>query len=142
VSGFFSLFSLNLEGRKTSNNGVIKNETKKSRTLSMGSEGVGFSHGLLVISAQTTKLSVSSTNRPENMIIRYVSSVISLSSICIQSSRRFRFSFTDFSLVYRSAFAQIFPRSHPMRESNTSNKITHSEKYGTNKKIISAKLKN
>jgi hypothetical protein len=36
-------------------------------------------------------------------------------------SRRFQFSFTDVSLVYRSALAQIFPRSQPMRESNTSN---------------------
>jgi hypothetical protein len=38
-----------------------------------------------------------------------------------ESSRRFQFSFTDFSLVYRSAFAQIFSRSQPMRESNTFN---------------------
>jgi hypothetical protein len=37
-----------------------------------------------------------------------------------ESSRRFQFSFTDFSLVYRSAFVQIFPRSQPMRKSNTS----------------------
>jgi hypothetical protein len=28
-----------------------------------------------------------------------------------ESSRRFQFSFTDFSLVYRSASAQILPRS-------------------------------
>jgi hypothetical protein len=35
-----------------------------------------------------------------------------------ESSRCFQFSFIDFSLVYRSAFAQIFPRSQPMRESN------------------------
>jgi hypothetical protein len=34
--------------------------------------------------------------------------------------RRFQFLFRDFSLVYRSAVAQIFPRSQPMRESNTS----------------------
>jgi hypothetical protein len=37
-----------------------------------------------------------------------------------ESSRRFQFSFTDFSLVCRSVFAQIFPRSQPIRESNTS----------------------
>jgi hypothetical protein len=112
VSGFFSLFSLNLEGRKTFNNGVIKNETKKSRTLSMGSEGVGFSHGLLVISAQTTKLSVSSTNRPENMIIRYVSSVISLSSICIQIVDVFGFIyrfFTSLSLRLRADISKVTP---------------------------------
>jgi hypothetical protein len=36
-----------------------------------------------------------------------------------ESCRRFQFSFTDFSLVYRPAFAQIFSRSQPMRESNT-----------------------
>jgi hypothetical protein len=36
----------------------------------------------------------------------------------LQSSQRFQFSFTDFSLVYRSAFAQILTRSEPMRESN------------------------
>jgi hypothetical protein len=35
-----------------------------------------------------------------------------------EGSRRFQFSFTDFSLVYGSAFAQIFPRSQPMRKSN------------------------
>jgi hypothetical protein len=62
---------------------------------------------------------VGATNRPENIVIRYVS-VVSLSSICIQSTRRFQFSFTDFSLLYRSAFAHIFPRSQPMREFNTS----------------------
>jgi hypothetical protein len=60
---------------------------------------------------------VGATNRPENIVIRYVSDV-SLSSIC--SSRRFQFSFTDFALVYRSAFAQIFPRSQSLRKSNTS----------------------
>jgi hypothetical protein len=37
-----------------------------------------------------------------------------------ESSRRFQFSFTDFSLVYRSVFAQIFSRSQAMRKSNTS----------------------
>jgi hypothetical protein len=39
----------------------------------------------------------------------------------IKIRRRFQFLFTDFSLVCRSAFVQIFPRSQPMRESNTSN---------------------
>jgi hypothetical protein len=34
-----------------------------------------------------------------------------------ESNRRFQFSFTNFSLVCRSAFAQIFPRSQPIRES-------------------------
>jgi hypothetical protein len=37
-----------------------------------------------------------------------------------ESGQRLQFSFTDFSLVYRSVFAQIFPRSQPMRQSNTS----------------------
>jgi hypothetical protein len=63
---------------------------------------------------------IASTNRPENMVIliRYVSFV----SLCeFESSRRFQFPFTDFSLIYRSDFAQIFPRSQPIRESNTSN---------------------
>jgi hypothetical protein len=32
-------------------------------------------------------------------------------------------SVTDFSLVYRSAFAQMFSWSNPMRESNTSKKF-------------------
>jgi hypothetical protein len=50
---------------------------------------VGFSHGLWVISAQTPNI-----------------------------GRRFQFSFTDVSVVYRSAFTQIFPRSQPMRESS------------------------
>jgi hypothetical protein len=59
---------------------------------------------------------VGATNRPKNIVIRYVN-VVSLSSICVQGSRRFQFSFTDFSLVYDSAFAQIFPRSQAMRES-------------------------
>jgi hypothetical protein len=53
---------------------------------------------------------VGATNRPENIVIRYVN-VVSL------SRRRFQFSFTDFSLVYTY---MIFPRSQPMRESNTS----------------------
>jgi hypothetical protein len=39
-----------------------------------------------------------------------------------ESSQRFQFSFNDFSLVYRCAFAQIFPRSQLMRESKTSTK--------------------
>jgi hypothetical protein len=54
---------------------------------------------------------VGATNRPENIVIHYV--------ICIESSRRLQFSFTDFSLVYFCPFAQIFPRSQPMRASNT-----------------------
>jgi hypothetical protein len=37
-----------------------------------------------------------------------------------ESNRCFQFSFTDFSLVYRPGFAQIFTRSQPMRESKTS----------------------
>jgi hypothetical protein len=41
-----------------------------------------------------------------------------------ESSRHLQFSFTDFSLVYprvyRSASAQVFTRSQPMRESNAS----------------------
>jgi hypothetical protein len=61
---------------------------------------------------------VGATNRPENIVIHYVI-FVSLSSICIESSRCFQFSFTDFSLVYCCPFAQIFPRSQPMRASNT-----------------------
>jgi hypothetical protein len=59
---------------------------------------------------------VGATNRPENIVvIRYVA-FVSLSSICMylfefESSRRFQFLFTDFSMIYRSAFGQIFP--HP-----------------------------
>jgi hypothetical protein len=60
------------------------------------SRGLGFSHGLL-----------SSLSR---LFVR----------IEFESSRHFQFSFTDFSLLYRSAFAQIFPRSQPMREFKTS----------------------
>jgi hypothetical protein len=37
-----------------------------------------------------------------------------------ESSQHFQFLFTDFSLVYLSAFAGIFPRSQPIRASNTS----------------------
>jgi hypothetical protein len=64
------------------------------------------------------QIQVGVTNRPENIVIRYIS-VVSLSPICMESSRRFQFSFTNFSLVYGSAFAQIFPRSQPTRQSNT-----------------------
>jgi hypothetical protein len=64
---------------------------------------------------------VGATNRLENIVIRYVSVSLSLSrQFTCERSRRFQFSFTDFSLVYRSAFAQIFPRSQSMRGSNTS----------------------
>jgi hypothetical protein len=62
---------------------------------------------------------VGPTNRPENIVIRYVSFVFLLFARKV-SSQNFQFSFTDFSLVYRSAFVQIFPRSQPIRESNTS----------------------
>jgi hypothetical protein len=48
-----------------------------------------------------------------------LSFVTLVSSLSTYSSRRFQFSFTDFSLVYRSTFAEIFPGSQPMRESNT-----------------------
>jgi hypothetical protein len=44
---------------------------------------------------------------------------LSLVYLHIKSSRRFQFSFTDFSLVYCFTFAQILPRSQPMRESKT-----------------------
>jgi hypothetical protein len=45
-------------------------------------------------------------------------------SICQESNEVFSFHLgTDFLLVYRSAFAQIFPRSQPMRQSNTSNHL-------------------
>jgi hypothetical protein len=57
---------------------------------------------------------VGATNRPENIVIR----CLSLLSFVFEfeTSRRFQFSFTDFSLVYRPS-SQIFPRSQPMRES-------------------------
>jgi TRAP-type mannitol/chloroaromatic compound transport system permease small subunit len=42
---------------------------------------------------------VRATNRPENIVIRYIFE--------FESNRRFQFSFKNFSLVYRSAFAQI-----------------------------------
>jgi hypothetical protein len=48
---------------------------------------------------------------------------VSLSSVCKESSRCFLFSFADFSAVYRSAFAEIFPRSQPMRQSNTETQL-------------------
>jgi hypothetical protein len=51
---------------------------------------------------------VGATKRPENIVIRY----ISFGSLSY-----------SFLLVYRSAVAQIFPRSHPMRESNISNML-------------------
>jgi hypothetical protein len=62
-----------------------------------------------------------------NIVIRYVS-FVSLSSVCyflfeFESCRRFQFSFTGFSLVYRFAFAQIFSRSEPISESNTSTEL-------------------
>jgi hypothetical protein len=47
-------------------------------------------------------------------------SLVNLYGFEFESTRRFQFSFTNFSLVYRSAFAQIFPRSQLMRESKTS----------------------
>jgi hypothetical protein len=74
------------------------------------------SHRILVSSKR------GATNRPENIVIRYVSFVSLVYLYVIfefESSRRFQFSFRDFPLVYRSAFAQIFPRLKPMRESNT-----------------------
>jgi hypothetical protein len=62
--------------------------------------GVGFSHGLWVICTNDEYRSqVGATNRPENIVISYVS-VVSLSSLAV-----------------------IFPRSQPMRESNISNKL-------------------
>jgi hypothetical protein len=74
------------------------------------------------ISAQTTNTyqsEVGATNQPENIVIRYVNGV-SLSRIfAYKVGDVFMFSFTDFLLVYRTAFAHIFPRSQPMRESNT-----------------------
>jgi hypothetical protein len=62
---------------------------------------------------------VGTTNRLENIVIRYIS-LGYLYVFEFESSRRFQFSVTDFSQVCRSAFAHIFPRSQPMRESNTS----------------------
>jgi DnaJ-class molecular chaperone len=57
---------------------------------------------------------------------------MAMSHICANDEYRSKggaqFSFTDFSPVYRSAFAQIFPRSQPMRESNTSNTVQSIEK--------------
>jgi hypothetical protein len=60
---------------------------------------------------------VGATDQPENIVIRYVS-----------------FFSSDFTLVYSSAFAQIFPRSQPMRESNTSKTVT--EKAGKVKQLF------
>jgi hypothetical protein len=49
----------------------------------------------------------------------------------------FKVSFTAFSLVYHSAFAPIFPRSQPMRESNTSTTLLVIPlQEGNGKKII------
>jgi hypothetical protein len=67
-----------------------------------------------------SQVGAGATNRPENIVIRYVSFVYLHVLPRRKSSRRFQFSFTDISLVYRSAVAQIFPRSQSMRESNTS----------------------
>jgi hypothetical protein len=61
------------------------------------------------------------TNRPENIVICCVS-FVSLSRLfaCkVVDVVSFHLP-TDFSLVYRSAFGQTFPRSQPTRESNTS----------------------
>jgi hypothetical protein len=79
------------------------------------------------IRANEYRSQAGATNRRENIVIRYVS-FISLSLIYLylfefESSRCFQFSLTDFSLVYRFAFAQIFPRSQPMRKSNTSTHV-------------------
>jgi hypothetical protein len=58
-------------------------------------------------------------DQPENIVIRFVSlSLVYFYVFEFESSRRFQF-----SLVYRSALAQIFPRSHPMRESNISTNV-------------------
>jgi hypothetical protein len=58
------------------------------------------------------------TNRPENTVISYdVSSLSRLGACKIVDVFSFHL---QFSLLFRSAFAQIFPRSQPMRESNTS----------------------
>jgi hypothetical protein len=72
------------------------------------------------------RFQVGVTNRPENIVIPYVI-VISLSLSSISFCEVIDvFSFhlpTDFSLAYRSAFAQIFPRSQSMKKSNTSTSI-------------------
>jgi hypothetical protein len=57
---------------------------------------------------------VGTTNRPKNIVIRYSR----LSAYKVVDV--FSFHLQIFSLIYRSALAQIFPRSQPMRESNTS----------------------
>jgi hypothetical protein len=86
----------------------------------MGAEGLDFLMGWVIhICANDEYWSqVGAKNRPENIIIRYLS-LVYLYVFEFEGSQRFQFSFTDFSLVYCSAFAQIFPRSQPMRESNT-----------------------
>jgi hypothetical protein len=64
---------------------------------------------------------VDTTNRPESIVIRYVS-VVSL-------SRLFECKVVDVFSFYLQIFrAQIFPRSQPMRESNTS--IKHVQVQG------------
>jgi hypothetical protein len=57
---------------------------------------------------------VGATNRPKNIVIRYSR----LSAYKVVDV--FSFHLQIFSLIYRSALAQIFPRSQPTRESNTS----------------------
>jgi hypothetical protein len=59
---------------------------------------------------------VGATDRLRNIVIRML-------AFEFENSRHFQFSFTDFSLVYRSAFAQIFSRSQPMKEFITSTRL-------------------
>jgi hypothetical protein len=71
---------------------------------------------------------VGATNRPENIVIRYVNFVslfrlfvctyLNLKVVDVFS---FHLQIFHWFIALRSTFAQIFPRSQPMRESNTSN---------------------
>jgi hypothetical protein len=58
------------------------------------------------------------------LLSSFLFSLLSSIFILFSHSSFLQFSFTDFSLVYCSAFAQIFPRSQPTRESNTSNRTS------------------
>jgi hypothetical protein len=74
--------------------------------------------GLLVISAQTRNIGLKlalQTVRKTSSFVTLVSFLVYLYVFEFESSRRFQFSFTDLSLAYRSAFAQIFPRPQPMK---------------------------
>jgi hypothetical protein len=67
---------------------------------------------------------------PSSFLLLLLSSIF----ILFTHSSFLQFSCTDFSLIYRSAFAQIFPRSQPMRESNTSTTAADRNRYKINRR--------